>query len=80
VTAPDRAAHVAWCKERALAELDAPGPLEERIVNALSSLAVDLSGNPATAGHDAIMLGTMEAMRGGLQTEQQMRAWIEGIR
>lgn len=78
--ASSRAEHVAWVKQRALAELEqGTGPLQTRITNALSSLAVDLIGRPETAGHDAVMLGTMLAMSGHLQTEQQMREWIEGI-
>jgi hypothetical protein len=72
-----RADHIAWVKERALAEL---GPGGGGPTVALNSLAVDLMGHPETADHDAIMLGTMEAMSGRLGTDAQMRDWIDGIR
>jgi hypothetical protein len=73
----NRDEHIAWVKARALAEL---GPGGGGPTVALNSLAVDLMGHPETANHDAIMLGTMEAMSGRLGTPEEMRVWIDGIR
>ena len=70
-----RAEHVAFCKQRAL-EYDDAGDL----VNALNSLTSDLSKHKETQHHAAIVLGTMLAMRGDLDTPEQMREWIEGCR
>lgn len=73
--------HVAWCKQRALAELEeGAGPIETRAANALASMTSDLGKHPDTAGHTARELGTLLAMGGHLQTEQQVREWIGGIR
>lgn len=75
-----RTEHLTWCKQRALAELDAPGPIDTRITNALTSLQSDLRKRPDTASHDALELGALLAFGGHLQTEHQVREWIEGIR
>jgi hypothetical protein len=72
-----RAEHIAWVKERALAEL---GPGGGGPTVALASTQSDLMGHPETANHDAIELGMMLAMSGHLSTDAQMREWIDGIR
>lgn len=80
VGAGTRAEHVALCKARALAELDAPRePVERRVTNALASLQSDLPKHPDTRRHDAIELSMMLAIGGHLQTEAQVREWIEGV-
>lgn len=71
--------HVAWAKQRALAELDAdPGPMG--VIHALASLGADFGNHPDTANHPAILLGTRLAMAGQLDTHQQTREWIGGVR
>jgi hypothetical protein len=72
-----RAEHLAWCKERALAELDAGGPLAQ--ANALASITSDLRKHPDTAGHAAIVLTTQFTMAGDLQGDEQIREWLDGI-
>ena len=74
-----RAEHVAWCKQRALAELDAD-PQGMGPVHALSSLQSDLRKHPDTAGHQGLELGALLAFGGHLQTERQVREWIDGLR
>lgn len=71
----NRAEHVAWAKERALAELDYGGGPS----SALASINSDLMKFPDTADHAAIMLGMQLAMSGHLETDAQMREWIDGI-
>jgi hypothetical protein len=69
-----RAEHIAWVKERALAELDAGS-----VVNAMSSVTSDLRKHPDTDGHAAIELMAMLAIGGHLGNETQMREFIGGI-
>ena len=68
-----RADHVAWCKERALAYVDAGD-----LTNALASMGSDLNKHPETANHPAIGLGLMLMMSGHLATPGDMRRHIEG--
>lgn len=76
MTTTTRADHITWVKEHALVELN--GTSAGR-ATALSSVASDLGTHPDTRGHDAVLLGTMLAMAGHLDTDRQMREWIEGI-
>lgn len=73
-----RADHIAWVKERALAELDAD-PSYMGVANALASVGSDLTKHADTADHPAILLGTQLAMAGHLDTHQQARDFITGI-
>ncbi len=66
--------HIAWVKERALAELDAGS-----VVNSMASVTSDLGKHPATEDHPAGALMMMLAMSGHLGNERQMREFIEGI-
>lgn len=66
--------HLAWCKARALAYVDA-GDLPQ----AFASLGSDLSKHPETAHHSGITLGTMLLCGGHLTTERQMRDFINGF-
>lgn len=75
-----RSEHVDWAKQRALAELAACEPEDRRVVNALTSLQSDLRKHPATQQHAALELGAQLAAGGHLQTERQVREWIEGVR
>jgi hypothetical protein len=69
--------HVQWAKDRALAELSAPGPVG--VGNAMSSVISDLNKHPETSGHGAIELMMMLALGGHMQTEAQVREFIDGI-
>ena len=88
-----RAAHIAWCKTRALAELDAGG--EFAVADALTSMTSDLRKHASTAGDlDHGMTGVapvgveiafLEALNGisGMGTAQApevVREWIESYR
>jgi len=66
--------HLEWCKERALEYVDT-GDLE----NAWGSMCSDLTKHPETVNHSAIELGTMLMMNGNLDTEPEMREFIEGF-
>ena len=70
--------HVEWAKDRALLELDAGGPAA--VTNAISSSQSDLAKHPDTRAHSAIGLMGMLALGGHLQTEAQVREFIDGIR
>lgn len=69
-----RAEHLAWCKKRALAELDA-GNIED----AFASMASDLSKHPETERHGALELGMMMLMSGLLYSPHKMRDFINGF-
>jgi hypothetical protein len=69
-----RAEHIDWCKQRALAYVDA-GDLH----NAFASLNSDLGKHPDTQNHGAIELGMMLMIGGHLDTPKRMREWIEGV-
>lgn len=70
--AATRAAHLAWCKQRALAYVDSG-----EVVQAFTSLASDLRKHPDTIGHAGIELGAMLLMGGHLSTAAAMRKFIE---
>ena len=68
-----RAEHLAWCKERALAYVDA-GDLR----NALASMVSDLRKHPDTEDHAGVELGMILMLGGFLGTAREMRDHIEG--
>lgn len=71
---PDgRAEHLAWCKERALAYLDAGEPVHL----AFQSLGSDLRKYPDTAKHPALGRGFLLLANGELDTPARMRRFIE---
>jgi len=70
-----RAEHLAWCKERAHAELD----YEKKPELGFASMASDLNKHDETAGHPGIQLGLMRMMTGDLSTVEQMREFIDGF-
>ena len=70
-----REEHLDWCKLRALAYVDS-GDLH----NAFASLASDLTKHPETVRHPALELGMMMLVAGQLETEAEMRRFIEGMR
>jgi hypothetical protein len=69
-----RAEHLAWCKQRALAYVDA-GDVQQ----AFTSMASDLGKHPETANVDIQMLGMSLMMSGHLDTPDKMRDWINGF-
>lgn len=71
---PTRADHLAWCKQRALAYVDA-GDLPQ----AWASMGSDLAKHPETERHSAIQLGTMLLLGGQLSSREKMRKFIEGF-
>ena len=70
----NRDEHLAWCKERALEIVEA-GDLR----GAWASMSSDLGKHKGTAGHSAIILGTMLFLGGHLDTAEEMRKFIEGF-
>ena len=73
-----RAEHLAWCKQRAHAELEVPNEAEG-LKNAWASMASDLTKHPETETHAAIGLGMMMVMAGQLSTKSGMAKFIDGF-
>lgn len=73
-TSSSRGAHVAYCKERALAELEYAGP-----ASAWSSMLVDMAQHPETRKLAALELGNMLMLAGHLSRKEKMREFIEGF-
>ncbi|HET6921291.1 MAG TPA: hypothetical protein VFI46_17780 [Jiangellaceae bacterium] len=69
-----RKEHLAWCKQRALAYVEA-GDLTE----AFASMVSGMNKHPETADSDLHILGMALLMSGHLSTPMQMRDWIEGF-
>lgn len=69
-----RSKHLEWCKQRANEYLD-----NGDIPNALASMGIDLEKHPETENHSGIQLGMMMLMGGHLNTEIQMRKFIDGF-
>jgi hypothetical protein len=69
-----REEHLKWCKERALAYVDA-GEFE----NAFASMVSDMNKHPETSNHSGFQLGIMLMMGGHLSTAPKMREFIEGF-
>tara|TARA_B100001741_G_C16485536_1_gene567053 strand:- start:454 stop:690 length:237 start_codon:yes stop_codon:yes gene_type:complete len=73
-----RAEHLAWCKQRAHAELEGSED-SNALSNAWNSIASDLTKHPETTDHVAIELGTMLRAAGQLKTKIEMANFIDGI-
>ncbi|MCK9629702.1 MAG: hypothetical protein M0R37_14075 [Bacteroidales bacterium] len=69
-----RAEHLAWCKRRAMAYVDAGD-----LLSAFTSLCSDLGKHPQTRGHAGIELGVRLLYAGQLVTAEQMRDFITGF-
>lgn len=69
-----RESHLEWCKERAHAYVDA-----DQMSNAFASIISDLGKHPETEGHADMELGMMLREAGKLDTESEMREFIEGF-
>jgi hypothetical protein len=72
----DRAEHMAWCKQRALDELERGSK-----AGALASMISDLGKHPETESSVKMggMLMTMQLLDGQLDTPEQLRKFIEGF-
>jgi hypothetical protein len=70
----DRAEHLAWCKQRALAYVDA-GDLQ----GAFASMASDMRKHPETDNPNLQAFGLGLMMGGHLDSPEQMRRWINGF-
>lgn len=70
--------HLAWCRERALAELDANNP--DATINALSSMISDLGKHPGGARHPALPNLMMLSATGIHEEPEQVRSLIEQVR
>ncbi len=71
---PTRAAHLQWCKDRALEYVDR-GDLH----NAFSSMGSDLNKHDETHEHPGMQLGMGLLLIGRLETAAEMRKFIEGF-
>src|SRR5215208_3240733 len=74
--------HLAWCKARALTELNAPGQTDEQACqNAFASMSSDLRKHEETAQHVGIELGFMLMFSGQKERcdREAMRKFIEGF-
>jgi len=69
-----RQEHIEWCKKRALEYID-----KNDLKNAYVSMCSDLSKHEETIGHVAIGLGMQLMVLGRLNTQHEMRKFIEGF-
>ena len=69
-----RAEHLQWCKDRALAYVEA-----NDLTNAFASMGSDLGKHPETTEHPGMMLGMSLMMTGALNNAAAMRKFIEGF-
>lgn len=69
-----REEHLAWAKERALAEMEYGGPEQ-----GLASIFNDMRSHHELRNHAAIELGAMLMFNGHLQTRAQVREFIKGL-
>lgn len=74
-----RSEHLAWCKERALAELDGHPQDGTAICSALASMFSDLRKHPDTAAHIGIELLGQELVGGFIRTRADAKRQIEGF-
>ncbi|MBO0360654.1 hypothetical protein J0X19_22025 [Hymenobacter sp. BT186] len=68
-----RAEHLQWAKDRALAYVDAGD-----LASAGASFLSDLSKHPAIKPGTVHLLYALEALSGGLNTPDKVRAFING--
>ena len=69
-----RSEHLEWSKQRALEHVDMGDASQ-----AFTSMVSDLGKHPETAGHTAILLGTMLLMSDKLSSPREMRRFILGF-
>ena len=66
--------HLDWCKKRALEYVD-----KNDLKNAYASFLSDMSKHEETANHIALKLGMMLMLSQNLNTQSEMRKFIEGF-
>lgn len=71
-----RAEHLRWAKERALAELEPGGG---GVVDAMSSIHMDFRNHSDLKEHSGLELMAMLTFAGHLNTERDVREFIEGL-
>lgn len=69
-----RAEHLAWCKQRAIAYVEA-GDYQQ----ALASMLSDMRKHPETSEHVGLQMGVMLMMSGHLSNPAEIRKFIEGF-
>ena len=69
-----RTEHMNWAKARAIEYVDAG-----KVSEAFASMASDLSKHTETADHKAIEIGTLMLLIGMLNSEQEMRNFINSF-
>lgn len=72
----NRDEHLKWAKERALAELERSGA---GITGAMASIQSDLRKHPDLRGHSGLELMFPLVLGGHMDTEQDVREFIEGL-
>ena len=74
MTAPGRAEHLQWCKDRALEYAD-----RGDVAQAVASMGSDLRKHPGTENHSGVELMMMLAMAGQFDRPGELRRFIEGF-
>lgn len=69
-----RAEHLAWCKQRAIAYIEA-GDYKQ----ALTSMLSDMRKHPETEKHVGLQMGVMLMISGHLSSPEEIRKFIEGF-
>jgi hypothetical protein len=69
-----RQEHLDWCKKRALELLDL-GDRQQAVI----SMLADLRKHPELQNHPGGMIGTMMLLGGFLETNEEIRKWINGF-
>lgn len=69
-----RTEHMAWCKRRALEELDAG-----RVTEGITSMISDLTKHPETLTHPGIQMAAVMMLGGMMTTDAEVRQFIEGF-
>ena len=70
----NRQEHLEWCKKRALEYVN-----DGDLVNAFGSMVSDLTKHPETLNHPALQMGIALRANGNLNTENEMRDFIDGF-
>lgn len=70
----ERSEHLEWCKQRANEYVE-----RNDLQQAFASFQSDMSKHNETAHHMALEMGTMLLINGLLESQHQMREWINGF-
>lgn len=70
----NRSEHLAWCKQRAIEILDTGDHM-----GAWASMVSDMSKHEETDNHIAIELGMLQVFSGLLNSDTEMRHFINGF-